>query len=150
MSRGPLVFGKLLLGSIGLSHAVYDAVAVPQQQRISQHMSQPRPPAHQMLMLPRVTLQHSASERDGGTGQTQTFGHDSINLQLRLRLPDPTQLIYNSDSRTRCESGARMPLATYKPKKWRLAEKADPLDYQEHNPTSIRREIRNGRGSQQI
>ena len=27
-----------------------------------------------------------------------------------------------------------MPLATYKPKKWRLAEKADPLDYQEQNP----------------
>ena len=101
VSRGPLVFDKLLLGSIGLSHALYDAVAVPQQQRISQHMLQPRPPAHQMLMLPRVTLQHSATERvSGGTGKTQTFGLDSINLQLRLRLrlPDPTQLIYNSDS----------------------------------------------------
>ena len=99
VSRGPLVFDKLLLGSIGLPHAVHDAVAVPQQQRISQHMLQPRPPAHQMLMLPRVSLQHSATERDsGGTGQTRTFGLDSINLQLRRRLPDPTQLIYNSDS----------------------------------------------------
>ena len=96
LSRGPLVFDKLLLGSIGLSNAVYDAVAVPQQQRISQHMLQPRPLAHQMLMLPRVTLQHSATERDcGGTGQTQTPGHDPINLQLRLRLSTFPELYYD-------------------------------------------------------
>ena len=87
MSRGPLVFDKPPRGSVGLSHAVYDAAAVPQQQRISHLMLQPRPLAHQMLMLPRVTLQHSATERDsGGTGQTQTPGPDPINLQPRLRL----------------------------------------------------------------
>ena len=57
-----------------------------------------------------------------------------MEAQVRLRLLDMTQSLYNSDSRTRCESGARMPLAPYKPKKWRLAEKADPLDYQEQNP----------------
>ena len=56
MSRGPLVFDKLLLRSIGLSHPVDNSVAVPQQQNFIAHVIQPRPPAHQMLMLPRVTL----------------------------------------------------------------------------------------------
>ena len=62
MSRGPLAFDKLLLGYIGLSHAVCDEAAVPQQKKnFTAHVPT------MTTCTPDVcaTTCHTATQRDG-------------------------------------------------------------------------------------
>ena len=67
------MFDKLLLGSIGLSHAVHDAAAVPQQS----------------------TCYNYDHLHTRFTTQTQTRGPDPLNLQLRLRLSTSPELYHD-------------------------------------------------------